>query len=201
MLSAAVTGFATGTSLILAIGSQNAFILRQGLKREHVFWLCLFCAVSDAVLITAGVTGFGAIVTRWPGLPVYMAWAGAAFLFFYGATRFRAAWRGGQSMDLAGQTQPLGRSLLIAAAFTWANPHVYLDTLALIGAVSTAFEDQEKLAFGIGAALGSFVFFFSLGFGARLLSPYVRSPRVWVFLDIAIGLVMWWIALGLLFWH
>ncbi len=199
-LSPALTGFATAFALILAIGAQNAFVLRQGLMRSHVFWICLVCALSDAVLIAAGVAGFGAVVDRYPALPQIMLWAGAAFLMFYGATRIWAAWRGGQVIvGGEGPAQPLVPALLTCLALTWLNPHVYLDTFGLIGAVSTQFAPgTERLAFGIGAVASSFTFFFSLGYGARLLAPLMRTERTWRILDLGIGLLMWALAVGLL---
>lgn len=199
MLTPALTGFATAFALILAIGAQNAFVLRQGLARAHVFWLCLLCAGSDALLIAAGVLGFSYIVGLYPLLPQIMAWGGAAFLLVYGATRFRAAWRGEYAMQLAGQTGGLWATLATGAAFTWLNPHVYLDTLGLVGAVSTQYTAvAEKTAFGIGAVASSFVFFFSLGYGARLLAPVMQSARAWRGLDVLIGVVMWALAIKLL---
>ncbi|UWQ97991.1 LysE/ArgO family amino acid transporter [Rhodobacteraceae bacterium S2214] len=199
MISAAVTGFATAFALILAIGAQNAFVLRQGLLKTHVFPLALFCALSDAVLIIAGVWGFGAIVALWPALPTVTAYAGAAFLFCYGFMRFWAAYVGDYDMQLAGQSGTLAATIATAAAFTWLNPHVYLDTLGLIGAISTQFEGAEKLGFGIGAVTSSFVFFFSLAYGARLLAPLMRSAKAWRVLDVLIGIVMWALAFKLLF--
>jgi len=199
MLTAAFTGFFTAFSLILAIGAQNAFMLRHGLMRAHVFWLALLFSVSDAILITAGVLGFGALVEQYPLLPVFMVWAGAAFLIVYGALRFRAAWRGEYQMELTGKSAGLWATLTIGAAFTWLNPHVYLDTLGLIGAISTRFEGAAlKWAFGISAVAASFVFFFSLGYGARLLAPVMTSAKAWRVLDILIGATMWAIAAGLL---
>lgn len=199
LITPAFFGFTTAFALILAIGAQNAFVIRQGLARAHVFWLCLFCAVSDAVLIAAGVAGFGYVVTLYPSLPRVMALAGAAFLFVYGALRFLAAYRGSYEMQLSGQSAGLGATLATAAAFTWLNPHVYLDTLALIGAVSTDFAPgAERLAFGVGAITSSFVFFFGLGYGARLLAPIMQSARAWRGLDIIIGVVMWALAAKLL---
>ncbi len=196
-LSPAFTGFATGFSLILAIGAQNAFVLRQGLLRSHVFWLCLFCAASDALLITAGVAGFGALTEALPWLPLVMSLAGAAFLVVYGLTRLGAAWRGGEAMKIAGQAQSLGRTIAIAAAFTWANPHVYLDTVVLIGAVSLQFQGMSKLAYGAGAATASFVFFSALGYGASLLAPKMQRPNAWRILDTVIALVMFVLAIGM----
>lgn len=192
------TGFITGFSLILAIGAQNAFVLRQGLARAHVFWLCLLCAVSDAALITAGVFGFSAIVERFPNLPAVMTWGGAAFLFVYGALRLLEAWRGTYKMQLAGVSAGLWATLATAAAFTWLNPHVYLDTLGLIGAISTDYPVPERYVFGAGAVTASFVFFFSLGYGARVLAPVMQSASAWRVLDIVIGLVMWALAIKLI---
>ncbi|WP_371168695.1 LysE/ArgO family amino acid transporter [Aliiroseovarius sp. 2305UL8-7] len=195
----ALTGFATGFSLILAIGAQNAFVLRQGLMRQHVFWLCLFCAVSDALLITAGVAGFGVLVEALPWLPLLMALAGAAFLVVYGLMRFLAALKGDYAMEIEGKSRSLGAVIAIAAAFTWANPHVYLDTLGLIGAISTSYPDwPTRIAFGTGAVTSSFVFFFTLGYGARLLAPIMQKPSAWRVLDVIIGLTMWAIAAGLI---
>lgn len=199
MVTAALTGFATGFSLILAIGAQNAFVLRQGLLRAHVFWLCLLCAASDAILIAAGVAGFGLITAQLPWLPRVMSIGGGLFLLAYGALRLWAAWKGDYKLVLAGQSAGLWATLGTAAAFTWLNPHVYLDTLGLVGAVSTQFPaPAEKLAFGIGATTASFVFFFGLGYAARLLAPVMQSARAWRVLDVIIGVVMWALAIKLL---
>lgn len=198
MMAAAFTGFATGFSLILAIGAQNAFVLRQGLLKSQVFWLALFCATSDAILIAAGVLGFSAIVTLYPSFPTLMAYAGAAFLICYGLLRLRAAWDGQYEMQIAGTSASLGKTIATAAAFTWLNPHVYLDTLGLIGAISTQFDGSARTAFGIGAVMASFVFFFSLAYGARLLAPMMQSARAWRILDVIIGVVMLLLAAKLL---
>lgn len=199
MLGVAATGYLTALSLILAIGAQNAFMLRQGLLQAHVFWLCLLFALSDAVLIGAGVAGFGALVALLPWFPTAMALSGAAFLAAYGALRLRAAWRGGDAMALAGISAPLWPTLATGAAFTWLNPHVYLDTLGLIGAVSIQYAARdEKFVFALSATAASFTFFFALGYGARLLAPVMTSRRAWQFLDLAIALVMWTLAAALL---
>ncbi|PRY75047.1 L-lysine exporter family protein LysE/ArgO [Yoonia maritima] len=199
MFSASITGFITGFSLILAIGAQNAFVLRQGLARNHVFLLCLLCAGSDALLIAAGVLGFGVIVELYPLLPQIMTWGGAAFLIVYGAIRLWAAYKGEYAMQIAGQSAGLWATLGTAAALTWLNPHVYLDTLGLIGAISVQYGDvAQKTVFGIGAITASFVFFFSLGYGARLLAPVMQSAKAWQILDVLIGVVMWLLAFKLL---
>ena len=198
MIAAAATGFASAFALILAIGAQNAFVLRQGLLKTHVFPLALFCALSDAVLIGAGVWGFGAVVTVYPAFPRIMALAGAAFLICYGAMRLWAAWKGDYTLQLAGQSTSLAATIATAAAFTWLNPHVYLDTLGLIGAISTQFMGADKVAYAIGAMTSSFVFFFSLAYGARLLAPLMQSARAWRILDVVIAVVMYALAFKLL---
>ncbi len=197
--TAALTGFATAFSLILAIGAQNAFVLCQGLRQNHVFVVCLVCAVSDAILITLGVAGFGAIVQAIPALPIIMRYAGAAFLIAYGTLRFRAAWQGEESLDLSGSEQNFWPVILTCLAFTWLNPHVYLDTFGLIGAVSTSFPPiAPKLAFALGAIASSFTFFFGLGYGARVIAPFMQTPHAWQILDFLIGLVMWALAVMLI---
>lgn len=195
-MQAALAGFALGFSLILAIGAQNAFVLRQGLRREHVLAVVLVCAFSDAVLVAAGVAGFGALAEAVPGLERIMRYGGAAFLLVYGARAFLAAWRGGAVLEAGAGAGSLTRALLTCLALTWLNPHVYLDTVVLLGSVSAQYED--RLSFGVGAVAASFVFFFSLGFGARLLAPLFRRPESWRVLDAWVGTVMWAIAAGLL---
>lgn len=191
-MQASVAGFALGFSLILAIGAQNAFVLRQGLRRAHVLAVCLTCALSDAVLIVVGVAGFGALAEAVPGLERIMRFGGAAFLVWYGARNFLSAWRGGAVLEAGEGAGRLGAALLTCLALTWLNPHVYLDTVVLLGSVSAQYDD--KIAFGAGAVLASFVFFFGLGYGARLLAPLFRRPLSWRVLDVLVGLVMWGIA-------
>ena len=196
MTQAMGAGFALGFSLILAIGAQNAFVLRQGLRREHVLPVVLGCALSDAVLVTAGVLGFGALARAVPGLEGVMRYGGAAFLIWYGARNFIAAWRGGESLEAGEGAASLRRALLTCLALTWLNPHVYLDTVVLLGSVSAQYDD--KLGFAAGAVLASFVFFFGLGFGARGLAPLFRRPVSWRVLDAVVGATMWAIAAKLL---
>lgn len=194
-MQAGMAGFALGFSLILAIGAQNAFVLRQGLRREHVLAVVMVCAFSDAVLIVAGVSGFGALSEAVPGLERVMRYGGAAFLIVYGARSFQAAWRGGAALEAGEGAGSLARAVLTCLALTWLNPHVYLDTVVLLGAVSAQYDDH--LAFGLGAVGASFVFFFTLGYGARLLAPLFRRPESWRVLDFLVGSVMWIIAAGL----
>ncbi len=196
-MSAAPAGFFLGFSLILAIGAQNAFVLRQGLRRAHVLAVCLTCAVSDAILISAGVAGASRLAGAAPWALDLLRWGGVAFLAVYGALRFHAAWRGGAALDPAqGSGQSLRAAVLTCLVLTWANPHVYLDTVVLIGSVSAAWPGQ-RLAFGAGAVVASFTFFFSLGYGARLLAPLFARPAAWRVLEVGVGLTMWAIALGL----
>lgn len=197
-LRAALAGFGTAFSLILAIGAQNAFVLRQGLRRQHVFWVCLFCAVSDAVLITLGVLGAGRLMAALPWFGPLMRWGGAAFLLWYGARSLIAAWQGGEALKAGGDGGAgLGATIVTIALLTWANPHVYLDTLVLIGAVSARWEATG--AFMAGAIMASVVFFFSLGYGARLLAPLFARPAAWRVLDVLVAVVMWLIAGTLIF--
>ena len=190
-----VSGFMLGLSLIFAIGSQNAFILKQGLKKQHVFAICLFCAVSDALLISAGVAGFGAITARHPNAVFIAKIAGALFLLVYGLqSLYASATKSHALTQDPQQVSSLKKSLLLCFGFTWLNPHVYLDTLVLVGMVSTG--AANKLQFGLGAVSASFVFFFSLGYGARLLSPLFAKPKAWNILDALVGLLMIYLA-----WH
>lgn len=190
-----IAGLGTGLSLIVAIGAQNAFVLKQGLIRRHVFWVCLFCAVSDAALILLGVTGMARVTAAAPLLTDAMRWAGAAFLIWYGARSFCAAWRGGGVLRPGGDGATLAGTLGLIAALTWLNPHVWLDTVVLVGAISAQW--PMPVVFGLGAMTGSFLFFFALGYGARLLVPVFARPRAWQVLEAMIGIVMWSIALGL----
>lgn len=194
-MQAVLAGFTLGFSLILAIGAQNAFVLRQGLRRAHVLPIVLTCALSDAVLIAAGVAGFGALAEAVPGLEWGMRLFGGAFLIWYGARNLLQAWRGGAGLEAQGAKGGLRQALLTCLALTWLNPHVYLDTVVLLGSVSARY---PALPFAVGAMTASFVFFFSLGFGARWLAPLLARPRAWQVLDAGIGLTMWWIAAKLL---
>lgn len=194
MLAASVSGFALGLSLIVAIGAQNAFVLRQGLKGEHVFAVCLVCAASDAILIVVGVGGFAALERALPGIAPVMTWGGAAFLAVYGALSFRRAFRSADALDpAAAGAGSLAAAIATCLALTWLNPHVYLDTVVLLGSVSAGYEGA-RAAFAAGAALASFVFFFGLGYGASGLRPFFAQPFAWRVLETAVGVTMWAIA-------
>ena len=196
MVEAALHGYLIGLSLIMAIGAQNAFVLRQGLRREHVGAVVLVCALSDAVLIAAGVAGFGVVSTRVPWLQPVMLWSGVVFLVVYGAQRFAAALRGGVALVPQGGGVPLSRAIGAALLFTWANPHVYLDTLVFVGSVSAQYA-PDQAGFALGAIAASATFFSGLGYGARLLAPVFAKPKAWVWLEAAMGTVMWSLALML----
>jgi L-lysine exporter family protein LysE/ArgO len=192
-------GFGLGFSLIMAIGAQNAFVLRTGLDGRHVFIICLFCAVSDAALIALGVGGVGAFLGRWEGLEFWLYLIAAIWLIVYGGLRLREAFRGGAALSLEGsETKPLWPALSMIAGLTWLNPHVYLDTIVLLGGISAPLPVMQKWSFGLGATLSSFVFFFGLGYGAKALSPWLRTSKIWRRIDILIALIMFWIALGLI---
>ena len=197
-MHAALYGFLLGFSLILAIGAQNAFVLRQGLKNEHLLLVCTICAVSDAILILAGVSGFHLLVAAYPPVIDIARYGGALFLLAYGTQAFYQAVRvtnGLQPGESSGKSS--WQAALTCLAFTWLNPHVYLDTIVLLGSVSTQF-GARAAAFAGGAMTASFVFFFALGYGARLLRPVFAQPRAWRILDFVIGCGMWAIALRLL---
>jgi L-lysine exporter family protein LysE/ArgO len=196
-LSVALTGFLLGGSLILAIGAQNAFILRQGLLKQHVFILCLVCALSDALLIAAGVGGLGRIIDGHPEFVKWVTIGGAIFLFAYAIFALQRAMKP-QALQAASTGQgSLKAAMAQCLAFTFLNPHVYLDTVVLVGGISSRYIGQEKTAFAAGAMAASFIWFFSLGYGARLLQPVFAKPRAWQILDLIIAAVMAMIAISL----
>lgn len=196
MLVSVTTGFLTGLSLIIAIGAQNAFVLRQGLRREHVAPVVAICAISDAVLIVAGVAGIGTIVREAPWAVEAIRWFGVAFLVGYGLLAARRAWKGGH-LDPSGTSASSLRAVLAAAlAFTWLNPHVYLDTVLLLGSIANTLGDA-RWWFALGAASASLVWFTALGFGARRLAPLFQRPMAWRILDALICVVMLAIAASL----
>ena len=198
MFNAALSGFGLGLSLIVAIGAQNAFVLKQGIRNQHVFWVCICCALSDALLIVAGVGGFTALVTLYPWIDPATRYGGAIFLSVYALLSFKSAVYESSSMNYSAVEKPqsLISALFICLAFTWLNPHVYLDTVILIGSISTQFEGQ-RMSFAVGAVFASFVFFFSLGYGSRRLAPLFAKPLAWRVLNTLIGIVMLVIAASL----
>ena len=187
-----------GLSLIVAIGAQNAFVLRQGLKGRHVFAVCLTCALSDVALIVLGVSSFSRIAAVLPWLDPAMRYGGAAFLAVYGLRNLMSALKSHGALDAGGGNgaTPLWPTLIACLAITWLNPHVYLDTVVLLGTISTQYPGREA-AFALGAMTSSFAFFFSLGYGAARLRPIFAQPTAWRLLEGAIAAIMWTIAASL----
>lgn len=193
-----VTGLMMGLSLIVAIGAQNAFILRQGLRNEHVFAVCLTCALSDAALILLGVTSLQQIASLLPWLDPVMRYGGAAFLAWYGAKSLYSALRSSATLTAAeAKTASFRQTLATCLALTWLNPHVYLDTVVLLGTISTRYPGQQT-SFAAGAMTGSFLFFFALGYGATWLRPIFSKPASWRMLETLVALTMWIIAFKLI---
>ena len=208
-----LAGLGLGLSLIVAIGAQNVFVLRQGIRREHVLAVVAICALSDAALIAAGAAGLGFVLTAAPWLVVVARWAGAAFLLTYGILAARRAWRGGEELAIDAADGPaasassaaasdtltrtrLAPVVLTTLALTWLNPHVYLDTVLMLGSIA-ATHGEERWLFAGGAIAASVLWFAALGFGARYLGRWLRTPRSWRILDAVIAVVMIAIAVSL----
>lgn len=215
MLTPLLAGLGLGFSLIVAIGAQNLFVLRQGVRREHLLAVVAVCAISDAVLILLGVSGIGLVLQAVPWLIVVVRWAGAAFLVGYGVLAARRALRpSGETLRVntktpattdAGSTAlrtrtTLAATVLTCLALTWLNPHVYLDTVFLLGSVAST-HGEDRWAFAIGACIASLAWFSALGFGARYLGRWLDTPRAWRILDAVIAVVMFAIALSLVLSH
>ncbi|SPL70567.1 LysE/ArgO family amino acid transporter [Acinetobacter stercoris] len=196
-MSAFIYGLGTGFSLILAIGAQNAFVLKQGLKKQHVFWVCLICALSDSILIGLGVTGFSKIIQQYPLIVDVAKYFGASFLFFYGLKNLYAAFKQTAVLNPSNiEPESLFKIIGLCLAFTWLNPHVYLDTVILVGSISVQFA-QDYIQFAVGAMLASWIFFFGLGYAARFLLPLFQKAISWKILDFIIAILMWGIAVSL----
>ena len=199
MLTALLTGFFLGLSLIVAIGAQNAFVLRQGILRQHVFYIAFFCSISDALLIILGVVGisyfFNDFINEYSKIIFGFA---SLWLCIYGFIRLNSVFKG-NSKILKSNIEPssLLNSISIAAIFTFANPHVYLDTMILIGSISQQFVDLNRVYFAFGACLASFIWFFGIAYGAKLLTPIMQTPRHWRALDAFIASIMLIIAFKL----
>ena len=192
-----LSGFSIGLSLILAIGAQNAFVLKQGLLRKHVFLVCLICALSDAILITLGVMGFGEIVLAYPWIELFSKYAGAFFLISYGLISLYSSAKNTHNLLPSKDSEDsISSTVITCLAFTWLNPHVYLDTVIMLGSISTQF--SETHLFGLGAITASFAFFFSLGFGASKLTSYFEKPSTWQILEVCIGATMIILGINLL---
>jgi L-lysine exporter family protein LysE/ArgO len=188
--SAFTTGFVLSATLIIAIGAQNAFVLRQGLRREHVLAVVAFCALADLLLISAGVAGLAKILGRAPTLTMALTMAGTLFLLWYGLRALRRAWQPRALRAGGGAPVSFRVAVAQAAAFTFLNPHVYLDTVLLMGSIGARQPADSRLWFVGGAALASGAWFTTLGFGARLLAPLFSRPRAWQVLDVLVGATM-----------
>lgn len=196
-----LSGFLLGASLIVAIGAQNAFVLKLGIVKKHVFTVALICALSDAVLIAAGVGGFGTFVQSSATLLKWVTILGSSFLFAYGLLAFRRAFQTQVLHTSQLKPKSLTHSIVTTLSLTFLNPHVYLDTVVLVGGLSANHAGAGRFAFGAGAILASFAWFFSLGYGARLLAPIFEKPASWRVLEFLIGVVMWSIAGKLFYSH
>ncbi len=201
MLTPLIQGFTLGASLIIAIGSQNAFVLRQGLRKEYVFVICTICFLCDALLILIGVGGFGTLVASSNSLMLVARWGGAIFLLLYGVNSFRSAFKSETLKVDSSENPASGLTWAIATtlALTLLNPHVYLDTVILLGSIAAQFPETQRTTFAIGAVCASMVWFYGLGYGSRILAPLFRKQIAWKVLDVLIGGVMWAIA-GSLLW-
>ncbi|WP_031479254.1 LysE/ArgO family amino acid transporter [Maridesulfovibrio frigidus] len=190
-------GFGTGGGLIVAIGAQNAFVLTQSIKKNHHLKVCLVCALCDAVLISLGVFGTGDLVASNPMLLKPAAWGGALFLAWYGFGSFRSAIKGGKLETEEATTTGVRSIIMLTLAITLLNPHVYLDTIVMLGSISGQYSGDARYFFGFGAVSASFVWFYTLGFGGRALAPLFKKPITWRVLDTLVGVTMWVIAFKL----
>lgn len=191
VVATVLAGLAAGASLIVAIGAQNAFVLRQGLRREHVLPVVLICIASDGILIALGIAGIGGLVRAAPAALEVVRWAGFAFLVFYGILAARRAFRP-ERLDTGGSATrtTLASALLACVALTWLNPHVYLDTVVLLGSLATPHGDPGRWWFGLGSLIASTIWFAALGFGARFLAPVFSRPVAWRILDGGVAVLM-----------
>jgi len=198
-MSAFLTGFFLGLSLIVAIGAQNSFVLRQGILGQHVFYVALFCALADALLISIGVAGISFFLNNSINqISSLLFGFSALWLTGYGILRLKAVFKADIMVEIeSSKSEGLMPTLSIAAILTFANPHVYLDTMVLVGSISQQFFGYYRIAFALGACLSSFIFFFSLAYGARLLQPIMQQPFSWRILDGLIALIMFTIAFKL----
>ena len=188
-------------SLIVAIGGQNVFILRQGLMRNHIFWVVMTCFLCDFMLMTIGVVGLGSIISTNKYATIILALFGALFLFWYGLRAFMSSWKSTSFLEAQSQIEnklSIKKVIFATLAISLLNPHVYLDTVVVVGGVAGTLSISDKMYFLMGALLASFICFFSLGYGAKFLSPLFKSVKTWQILDFMIGCTMWIISYGLL---
>lgn len=193
------TGLLLGGSLIIAIGAQNAYVLKQGLIKSHVFLICLICALSDALLITIGTSGVGSIIENNPEWLKLVTWFGSAYLLSFAFKSFRSA-LSNETLQTASNESSQNTKTIIGTvlSLTFLNPHVYLDTVLLIGSIASPYDHADRINFTLGAVCASFIWFFALGYGARYLIPVFSKPSAWKVLNTIIGIVMLWIAYQLI---
>lgn len=202
VMDAFLHGFVVCFGLIVSIGAQNAFLLKQGILKQHVFWIAFICFFCDVVLMTLGVLGLGSLIAQSPLASLLLAIVGALFLLTYGSRSFVSAYRG-TSQLLAmqdGQKGSLKKAVMITLAITLLNPHVYIDTVVIVGGIGGTLSFDEKMQFLFGALICSFIWFFGVGYGAGLLSRYFEKRRTWQILDTVTGLIMYGIAISLIFY-
>jgi L-lysine exporter family protein LysE/ArgO len=198
MFLAILKGFTTGGSLIIAIGAQNAFVIQQGLLRRHLFLTAFLCSLLDALLIILGVLGFGQIITEYPFAVELSKYFAIIFLIFYGTLSFKSVFKA-KSLENEGKSLPNKRkTIAILLALCLLNPHVYLDTVILLGSIASQQPIHEQLHFAFGAMIASFAWFFSITYGSRILAPFLQKPMAWRIIDGLIAITMWGIALSLL---
>lgn len=201
MISEILRGALISASLIIAIGAQNLFVLKQGLLRNHIFYVSGICFICDFVLMSIGILGVGTFISNNPFITNILAILGALFLIWYGFKAFKSAIKGTSSMQVQSQdsnNNSLVKVILATLAITLLNPHVYLDTVVIVGGIAGTLNSEQKMAFLTGAVCVSFIWFFSIGYGARLLTPLFKQKKMWVVLDCLVGLVMFYIAYRLI---
>ncbi|HDV7285127.1 LysE/ArgO family amino acid transporter [Mannheimia haemolytica] len=194
-----IQGFIVCFGLIVSIGAQNAFLLKQGILKQHIFWIALLCFLGDVFLMTIGVLGLGTLIAELPVLSFIISLLGAVFLLSYGSRSFISVFKSGEYLVASGENATsLKKALLITFAITFLNPHVYIDTVVIVGSIGGKLDFNGKIYFLAGALLCSFIWFFGIGYGAGLLSPYFAKRRTWQILDVITGLIMYFIAFSLL---
>lgn len=198
MITPFIKGFGAGGGLIVAIGAQNAFVLSQGVRGNYHVVIALICILCDTIFITAGVAGFGASVSASPVLSQWVTWGGALFLFIYGCSSLRSAIKGGSLETNDRAIQSLGSAILMTLAVTLMNPHFYLDTVILLGGISSQFQGESRFLFWLGAVIASTIWFICLSLGGRTLAPFFKKELSWRILDTLVCVTMWAIAGSLL---
>ncbi|AHG75854.1 Lysine efflux permease [Mannheimia varigena USDA-ARS-USMARC-1388] len=198
-MSTFIQGFIVCFGLIVSIGAQNAFLLKQGILKQHVFWIALVCFLGDVFLMTIGVLGLGTLISELPILSLIISLLGAIFLLAYGSRSFISIFKSGDYLVASGENaKSLKKALMVTFAITFLNPHVYIDTIVIVGSIGGKLDFDGKMLFLAGALVCSFLWFFGVGYGAGLLSPYFAKRRTWQILDAITGLIMYFIAFSLL---